>query len=332
MTDTGFAAALLAGLQPENVLACLAGAVIGTLVGVLPGLGPAAAMALLLPLTLKLGPAAGLIMLAGIYYGAMYGGSTTSILVNVPGEAASVVTAIDGYRLARRGRAGAALAIAAIASFVAGTFSVAALQLLAPAVARAALAFGPAEYFAFTLLGPRGAREPDRPLAREGAGDGRARPRALDGRDGPAGRHRALHVGRRRRPGRPELHRGRDRALRRRRSAGRRGAAGADPGRARPAARALPEPRGAPPSSAADAPGQPPRIPRRPDPGPGGDHRLVRVLRRGAASLEIPGRAGRWRHRGRRGPGGRQQRGGRRRHGAAPVARVCPSPRPRRCS
>jgi putative tricarboxylic transport membrane protein len=153
MTDTGFAAALLAGLQPENVLACLAGAVIGTLVGVLPGLGPAAAMALLLPLTLKLGQAAGLIMLAGIYYGAMYGGSTTSILVNVPGEAASVVTAIDGYRLARRGRAGAALAIAAIASFVAGTFSVAALQLLAPAVARAALAFGPAEYFAFTLLG-----------------------------------------------------------------------------------------------------------------------------------------------------------------------------------
>ncbi len=153
MTDPGFAAALLAGLQPENVLACLAGTVIGTLVGVLPGLGPAAAMALLLPLTLKLGPAAGLIMLAGIYYGAMYGGSTTSILLNVPGEAASVVTAIDGYRLARRGRAGAALAIAAIASFVAGTFSVVALQLLAPSVARAALAFGPAEYFAFTLLG-----------------------------------------------------------------------------------------------------------------------------------------------------------------------------------
>jgi putative tricarboxylic transport membrane protein len=153
MPDGGIAAALLAGLQPANVLACLAGVVIGTVVGVLPGLGPAAAMALLLPLTVKLGPVAGLIMLAGIYYGAMYGGSTTSILVNVPGEAASVVTAIDGYRLARRGRAGAALAVAAVASFVAGTFSVVALQLFAPVVARAALAFGPAEYFAFTLLG-----------------------------------------------------------------------------------------------------------------------------------------------------------------------------------
>jgi putative tricarboxylic transport membrane protein len=126
---------------------------VGTTVGVLPGLGPAAAMALVLPLTLELGPAAGLIMLAGIYYGSMYGGSTTSILVNVPGEAASVVTAIDGYQLARRGRAGAALAVAALASFVAGTFSVVALQLSAPVVARAALAFGPAEYFAFTVLG-----------------------------------------------------------------------------------------------------------------------------------------------------------------------------------
>jgi putative tricarboxylic transport membrane protein len=151
--NSGFATALLAGLQPANALACLAGAVVGTTVGVLPGLGPAAAMALVLPLTLKLGPAAGLIMLAGIYYGSMYGGSTTSILVNVPGEAASVVTAIDGYRLARRGRAGAALAVAALASFVAGTFSVVALQLFAPVVAHAALAFGPAEYFAFTLLG-----------------------------------------------------------------------------------------------------------------------------------------------------------------------------------
>ena len=144
---------LFVALTPANLLACLAGSVLGTLVGVLPGLGPAGAMALVLPLTIKLGPTAGLIMLAGIYYGAMYGGSTTSILVNVPGEAASVVTTIDGYRLARRGRAGAALAVAALASFVAGTFSVIALQLAAPAVARLALAFGPAEYFAFTLLG-----------------------------------------------------------------------------------------------------------------------------------------------------------------------------------
>ena len=144
---------LFVALTPANLLACLAGSVLGTLVGVLPGLGPAGAMALVLPLTINLGPTAGLIMLAGIYYGAMYGGSTTSILVNVPGEAASVVTTIDGYRLARRGRAGAALAVAALASFVAGTFSVIALQLTAPAVARMALAFGPAEFFAFTLLG-----------------------------------------------------------------------------------------------------------------------------------------------------------------------------------
>jgi putative tricarboxylic transport membrane protein len=144
---------LFVALTPANLLACFVGTVLGTLVGVLPGLGPAGAMALVLPVTIKLGPTAGLIMLAGIYYGAMYGGSTTSILVNVPGEAASVVTTIDGYRLARRGRAGAALAVAAIASFVAGTFSVVALQVFAPAVARLALAFGPAEYFAFALLG-----------------------------------------------------------------------------------------------------------------------------------------------------------------------------------
>jgi putative tricarboxylic transport membrane protein len=144
--------AILLALQPGNLLACFLGAVVGTMVGVLPGLGPAAAMALVLPLTVQLGPTPGLIMLAGIYYGSMYGGSTTSILVNVPGEAASVVTAIDGYRLARRGRAGAALAVAAIASFVAGTLSVIALQVCAPLVARAALAFGPAEYFALGIL------------------------------------------------------------------------------------------------------------------------------------------------------------------------------------
>jgi putative tricarboxylic transport membrane protein len=144
---------LFVALTPANLLACFAGVVLGTIVGVLPGLGPAGAMALVLPLTIKLGPTAGLIMLAGIYYGSMYGGSTTSILVNVPGEAASVVTTIDGYRLARKGRAGAALAVAAFASFVAGTFSVVALQLAAPLVARTALAFGPAEYFAFALLG-----------------------------------------------------------------------------------------------------------------------------------------------------------------------------------
>ena len=153
MTDYGVLSVLLITIQPVNFLACFIGAVVGTVVGVLPGLGPAAAMALVIPLTLKLGPTAGLIMLAGIYYGSMYGGSTTSILVNVPGEPASVVTTIDGYAMARKGRAGAALAIAAIGSFVAGTFSVIALQFFAPLLARSALAFGPAEYFCLTVLG-----------------------------------------------------------------------------------------------------------------------------------------------------------------------------------
>ncbi|MGD0235325.1 MAG: tripartite tricarboxylate transporter permease [Syntrophorhabdales bacterium] len=153
MADHGILSSLLITFQPVNFLACFIGAVVGTLVGVLPGLGPAAAMALAIPLTLKLGPTAGLIMLAGIYYGSMYGGSTTSILVNVPGEPASVVTTLDGYAMAKKGRAGAALAIAAIGSFVAGTFSVVALQFFAPLLARSALAFGPAEYFALTVLG-----------------------------------------------------------------------------------------------------------------------------------------------------------------------------------
>ncbi len=153
MAGQGILSSLLIAFQPVNFLACFIGAVIGTLVGVLPGLGPAAAMALVIPMTLKLGPTAGLIMLAGIYYGSMYGGSTTSILVNVPGEPASVVTTLDGYAMARKGRAGAALAIAAIGSFVAGTFSVIALQFFAPVLARSALAFGPAEYFALTVLG-----------------------------------------------------------------------------------------------------------------------------------------------------------------------------------
>src|SRR5262245_13912922 len=125
----------------------------GTVVGVLPGLGPAAAMALVLPLTLKMGPAAGLIMLAGIYYGSMYGGSTTSILVNVPGEAASVVTAIDGYQMARKGRAGAALAVSAVGSFVAGSLGVVGVMLFAGWLADAALQFGPPEYFALALAG-----------------------------------------------------------------------------------------------------------------------------------------------------------------------------------
>lgn len=153
MFESGFSTHVLAALQPGNLFACFVGALLGTLIGVLPGLGPAAAMAMVIPLTLKLGPTAGLIMLAGIYYGSMYGGSTTSILVNVPGEPASVVTTLDGYAMARNGRAGAALAISAIGSFFAGTVSVIVLQFFAPMLARSALAFGPAEFFALTVLG-----------------------------------------------------------------------------------------------------------------------------------------------------------------------------------
>jgi putative tricarboxylic transport membrane protein len=145
----GFALAL----QPVNLLWCLVGVALGTVVGIMPGLGPPATVAMLLPLTMLMNPAAAMIMLAGIYYGAKYGGSTTSILLNVPGESASVVTCIDGYQMARNGRAGAALGIAAIASFIAGTVGVLGLMLVAPPLARMALAFSSPEYFALMALG-----------------------------------------------------------------------------------------------------------------------------------------------------------------------------------
>src|SRR4051812_4854959 len=145
----GFAVAL----QPANVLWCFVGVLLGTIVGIMPGLGPPATIAMLLPLTAHMDPAGAMIMLAGIYYGAKYGGSTTSILLNVPGESSSVVTCIDGYHLARKGRAGAALGIAAIASFIAGTFGVLALMLVAPPLARLALAFSSPEYFGLMALG-----------------------------------------------------------------------------------------------------------------------------------------------------------------------------------
>jgi putative tricarboxylic transport membrane protein len=140
-------------LQPVNILYAFIGCLVGTLIGVLPGLGPAGGMALLIPLTYGKEPASAIILLAGIYYGAMYGGSTTSILLNVPGEAASVVTALDGYQMARKGRAGPALAIAAIGSFIAGTIGVLLLMLLGPPMAQAALRFGPAETFALMVFG-----------------------------------------------------------------------------------------------------------------------------------------------------------------------------------
>jgi len=140
-------------LQPQNLLLCFLGCVMGTLVGVLPGLGPVAAISILLPSTYHMGPVPAVIMLAGIYYGAMYGGSTTSILVNIPGESASVVTCLDGYKMARQGRAGAALGISAFGSFIAGTVATILIMLAAPPLAQLALIFGPPEYFALMILG-----------------------------------------------------------------------------------------------------------------------------------------------------------------------------------
>jgi putative tricarboxylic transport membrane protein len=151
-------AGLLQGFQialsPVNLLWCLIGSVLGTAVGVLPGLGPAATIALLLPVSMKMGsPITAIILMSGIFYGAMYGGSTTSILLNIPGEAASVVTCIDGYQMAKKGRAGAALGVAAIGSFIAGTVGVIGLTMMAPPLAEFALKFGPPEYVSLTVLG-----------------------------------------------------------------------------------------------------------------------------------------------------------------------------------
>ncbi len=146
---TGFGVAL----TPANLGFALAGALIGTLIGVLPGIGPIATIAMLLPLTFHLEPVSGLIMLAGIFYGAQYGGSTTAILVNLPGETSSVVTCIDGHQMARQGRAGSALAIAALGSFFAGTVSTAIIATFAPPLARLGQSFGAPEYFSLMVLG-----------------------------------------------------------------------------------------------------------------------------------------------------------------------------------
>jgi putative tricarboxylic transport membrane protein len=139
-------------LTPMNLLFALIGSILGTLVGVLPGIGPTSGIAILLPLTSFLPPTPAIIMLAAIYYGAMYGGSTTSILVNIPGEISSVVTTLDGYQMARQGRAGPALAIAAISSFVAGTLGIIGLTFFAPPLAEVALKIGPPEYFGLVIL------------------------------------------------------------------------------------------------------------------------------------------------------------------------------------
>ena len=148
---------LATAVSVQNLFYCFVGVFLGTLIGVLPGIGPVATIAMLLPITYALPPTAALIMLAGIYYGAQYGGSTTAILVNLPGEASSVVTCLDGYQMARRGRAGPALAIAAIGSFIAGTAATLICALLAAPLAAVATQFGPAEYFSLMVLGLIGA-------------------------------------------------------------------------------------------------------------------------------------------------------------------------------
>jgi len=144
----GFAVAL----TPMNLLWCLVGTTLGTAIGVLPGLGPALTIALLLPITFKVESTSAFILFAGIYYGAMYGGSTTSILLNTPGESATIVTALEGHKMARNGRAGAALATAAIGSFVAGMIGTLGITFLAPVVVDWALKFGPADYFSLMVF------------------------------------------------------------------------------------------------------------------------------------------------------------------------------------
>jgi TctA family transporter len=149
----GLAHGLVIALEPMNLFYCLIGCLLGTLIGVLPGLGPLNAMAMLLPISYYLTPEGALIMLAGIYYGAQFGGSTTSILVNMPGEAASIVTCLDGHQMARQGRAGPALAVAALGSVFAGVVATFFIALFAPALAQVALLFGPTEYVSLMLLG-----------------------------------------------------------------------------------------------------------------------------------------------------------------------------------
>src|SRR6476469_5328451 len=137
--------------NPYNVMFCLLGALVGTLVGVLPGIGTVATIAMLLPITFGLPPVGALIMLAGIYYGAQYGGSTTAILVNIPGEATSVVTALDGHEMAKRGQAGVALGLAAIGSFIAGTIATIFIAAIGAPLTALGLLFGPAEYFSLMV-------------------------------------------------------------------------------------------------------------------------------------------------------------------------------------
>ena len=174
----GFATAL----SPTNLALCFLGCLVGTLIGVLPGVGPIATIAMLLPLTFKVDPTGALIMLAGIYYGAQYGGSTTAILVNIPGEATSVVTTLDGHAMARNGQAGIALGIAAIASFFAGTVATLVIAAIGAPLTRLALLFGPAEYFGSDGARPRARDRAGARLGAQGRHHGRVRTAAFDRR------------------------------------------------------------------------------------------------------------------------------------------------------
>ena len=172
----------------------------------LPGLGPAAGTAILIPLTFKLDPTGALIMLSAIYYGAMYGGTITSVLINVPGEAASVVTCIDGHQMAKQGRGGTALGIAAIGSFVGGIVATIALVVVAPPLARVALSFGPPEFFALMLVGLVPRHRPRRTFAARRPRHGRARPADRHDRHRPGARRAALHLRHPEPLRRPRLH------------------------------------------------------------------------------------------------------------------------------
>ena len=204
-------------VTPTNVCLCLIGALVGTLIGVLPGIGSLATIAMLLPITFGLPPVGALIMLAGIYYGAQYGGSTTSILVNIPGESSSVVTCLDGHQMAKQGRAGPALAIAAIGSFFAGCVATVLVAALGAPLTSLALLFGPAEYFSLMVLGLIFAVVLAKGSVLKALDHDPDGPAAVDGRLGPRDRRRAhdlrhprtvrRHRLRRRRHGRVRLRR-----------------------------------------------------------------------------------------------------------------------------
>ncbi len=196
---------------------CFLGVLLGTLIGVLPGIGPTATIAMLLPITFALSPATSLIMLAGIYYGAQYGGSTTAILINLPGESSSAVTAIDGYQMARQGRAGPALATAALASFFAGTVATVLLALFAPPLVARGAQVRAGRIFLADGAGPRHLGRAGPWLDPQGAGDDRARPAARAGRHRHLYRHAALHARLPRARRRAQLRRGRGRRVRHRR-------------------------------------------------------------------------------------------------------------------